>query len=380
MKNINISSRQLIDFLAGPQTVFYLLPLLMGVLVAGTVAQKDLGLYEAHRRFFESPLIWAGPLPIPGGYMLIGLLALCLTLKLLFKSEWRLPRAGIILAHLGVLVLLIGALISLFHMREGFMVIAEGERTPYIYDYRERALLLTAPNTPDQPIPFSDILRNQPLPGISLPFRLEIESLCANCTIVRRLPEEAEGTIGMARFMKLQAGRPAKDPEENLAGLTFSVSGLDKDQNGLYIAFEGMPKPVNLTHGGTTYSLILGRAQRSLLFSLRLDNFTKESYPGTDKARSYRSDITVMDGALEWPARISMNKPLYYKGYKFYQSSFEQGPTGEQISILSVVENEGRLFPYIAGALVAAGLILHLALMALARHIPGGKPPNGESP
>jgi hypothetical protein len=56
-----------------------------------------------------------------------------------------------------------------------------------------------------------------------------------------------------------------------------------------------------------------------------------------------------------------MNEPLRYKGYTFYQSSFSLRPDGEY-SVLSVVRNKGRVFPYLASLLIFAGLLLHLVI------------------
>jgi len=56
-----------------------------------------------------------------------------------------------------------------------------------------------------------------------------------------------------------------------------------------------------------------------------------------------------------------MNEPLRYRGYTLYQSSFDlSGDT--PYTVLTVVENKGRIFPYIASLLIALGLIIHLAL------------------
>ena len=82
-------------------------------------------------------------------------------------------------------------------------------------------------------------------------------------------------------------------------------------------------------------------------------------YPGTNMAKSYSSDVILKDGNIEWPARISMNQPLRYKGYTLYQSSFEETPEGD-FTMLAVVKNPGRLFPYIASGILCFGLLIHL--------------------
>jgi cytochrome c biogenesis protein ResB len=122
-----------------------------------------------------------------------------------------------------------------------------------------------------------------------------------------------------------------------------------------------MPQPIELTKDKETYGIILGKVQRQLPFQIALKDFKRETYPGLDKAKAYSSDVIVHDGDIEWPAKIEMNAPLRYKGYTFFQSSFEQNDKGE-MTVLSVVENRGRLFPYIGTFIIAAGLLLHILL------------------
>ena len=56
-----------------------------------------------------------------------------------------------------------------------------------------------------------------------------------------------------------------------------------------------------------------------------------------------------------------MNQPLRYKGYSFYQSSFDQRANTE-VTVLNVVQNKGRLFPYIATLIIFIGIVLHLII------------------
>ncbi len=78
-------------------------------------------------------------------------------------------------------------------------------------------------------------------------------------------------------------------------------------------------------------------------------------------AKSYESHVRIIDGNSAWESVISMNEPLRYKGYSFFQSSFIAAPSGD-ISVFAVVWNAGRTFPYIAGLTMSIGLILHLVL------------------
>lgn len=347
---------------AKADVVFYLLPLLMLLLIAGTVAQKPMGLYQAQKMFFGSFYFWAGPFPLPGGYTLLGIFSLSLLSKFILQSQWTLKKSGINLTHCGALVLLFGSLITALTSRESYMVIPESSETAYTYDYHQRQLYVFENDLLKKTINFENIEKE--ISG--LPFALNIETTCANCAIIKR--EKNDETLqGMARFMELQNAPVSKEPEANLSGIQFKIRGLSEG-NGTYIAFEGMPEPILLKHKDKTYKIIFGKQQNLLPFSLRLVEFTKKTYPGTEKASGYSSKILVVDNGLEWPATIEMNKPLRYKGYTFYQSSFEQAQNS-QTTILSVVENKGALFPYIGAIIMAAGLILHIALVIRNRDI-----------
>jgi len=98
-------------------------------------------------------------------------------------------------------------------------------------------------------------------------------------------------------------------------------------------------------------------------FSIELKEFKRALHPGTDMASAFMSQIIINDKeqGVSFPATIEMNEPLRYRGFTLYQSSFDLN--GEvPYTILAVVENKGRLFPYIASILIALGLIIHLGL------------------
>ena len=337
---------------------FYVLPFIMAFLVAGTLAQGKMGLFAAQEMFFGSFVLWVKYIPLPGFYTFTAILTFSLLLKFLLASEWTKYKIGINLTHLGVLVLLIGGLMTAVTAREGYMMIAEGKSSPYVYDYINRDLFVFENDHLLRTIPFEDL---KPKSNFDLPFKIKITDRCANCAIGKREGEENKEFKSMAQFMALSDKPASKEPEENIPGVTFEISGAEKS-DGTYIAFEAMPKPIELRVKKRDYKIIFGREQRLLPFSVKLQDFKKETYPGLDKAKAYSSDVVITDGKLEWPARIEMNAPLRYKGYTIYQSSFEQSEAGE-LSVLSVVENKGRLFPYIGTGLIAIGLLLHLFLM-----------------
>ena len=76
-------------------------------------------------------------------------------------------------------------------------------------------------------------------------------------------------------------------------------------------------------------------------------------------AKSYSSDVILIDGDISRPVLIQMNEPLRYMDYTFYQSSFNEGPNVDT-TILAVVKNYGRLFPYISSLTISLGILVHM--------------------
>lgn len=55
-------------------------------------------------------------------------------------------------------------------------------------------------------------------------------------------------------------------------------------------------------------------------FSIKLNDFILDRYPGTDNPSSYASEVTLVDDADNYrrDQRIYMNHVLDYKGYRFF--------------------------------------------------------------
>lgn len=366
-RSFSQSFRKGVSFLSRPAVPFYILPALMLVLVAGTVAQRYMGLYDAQKHFFSSFILWAGPLPLPGGMALTAALGLSLLCKFLFLSPWSRARAGINLAHLGVLVLLVGGWLTALQAREGALLIPEGGRSDIVRDYHDRELTVRRSDEIVARARYADLRPGSTIVSGDAGWRIEILSACRNCGIERRTGDdpEADGYRGMARFMSLHDKRPEKNAEDNLTGVTFRLSGVAAEADGIYIAFDPMPQPIEIAAGagGAPWSVLFGKAERRLPFALALTAFHHENYPGTRTPRHYRSDLVLRDGDVEWPVIVEMNRPLRYRDYTFFQSSFLQMPDGTESTVLSVVENDAWLFPYIGSGLMGAGLLYHLVLL-----------------
>ena len=351
--------KNFIAYMAGARPLFWLLPCLMILLVAGTVAQKNLGIYDVQQQYFGAVVSWIGPIPFPGGLTLMSLFALNLILKFILKSDWSWTRAGTNISHFGVIVLVIGGLLTALTAREGYLVLGEGETKAAIEDYHQRELVIRTDDKILLRLPHEHIRADMTVGNNEIPFKLHINTYCYNCAITRRAENEQDGWTSPGKFMQLNPTASDKQDEKNLTGVEFTVSSAG-EQDGKYLTFDKFPKPPVIKVDGTSYTIAIEREARPLPFSMTLKKFILPVHPGSSMARDYISELTVTENGQEWPVRIAMNEPFRYKGYTFYQSSFDQG--GDvPVTVLSVVKNEGRIFPYLASGLIAFGLIWHLA-------------------
>ena len=70
-----------------------------------------------------------------------------------------------------------------------------------------------------------------------------------------------------------------------------------------------------------------------LPFSIKLNDFIADKYPGTEKSYSaFASEVTVIDEE-NFDYRIFMNNILNYKGYRFFQASFDPDEKGTVLSV-----------------------------------------------
>ncbi|MBK6895087.1 MAG: cytochrome c biogenesis protein ResB [Alphaproteobacteria bacterium] len=353
------SLRQIIDVFSGPKPFNIVLPVVMIYLVAGTVAQKYIGLYAATRMFFSSPILWLGPLPLPGFPVFLAIITVNLTLKLIYKSPWTKEKSGIVVTHLGALLLLLGGLFTSLFSAEAYLDLLPGEEKSIVSDYHDREFVfLNAKGQALRSFPANGLDVGKTLRISDPPLVIKILESCGNCSIVAR--EDTSGDFkGMAANMSLKPAPLKMQDEENLTGATFSIQGSSDDGN--YLVLDEVPKLPEIRVDKEIFRFALRKTQRPLPFTVKLLEFRRDLHPGTEMARAYESRVEIIDGPSRWETVISMNQPLRYKGYTFFQSSFVQTPAGE-MSVLAVVHNVGRIFPYLSGILMCLGLILHLLM------------------
>lgn len=132
---------------------------------------------------------------------------------------------------------------------------------------------------------------------------------------------------------------------------------------------------------GKTKRLTIGYFPRKLIlpFGVKLEEFKIDRYQGTMNPSEFSSLVSV-DGAasgekvLNHP--ISMNEPLKYGGYTFYQASYVDAQPRPTTSIFSVNQDPGRWMKYAGSILLVLGTIWLFAMKywKKKREVPIGNP------
>ncbi len=151
-----------------------------------------------------------------------------------------------------------------------------------------------------------------------------------------------------------------KDKAQNAADLLFvDVDYQNEVQQIILAALDGVYSPTqNFQFGEYQLGVSYGPKIIEMPFSLKLEDFQLERYPGSVSPSSYASEIVVQDEASSFPVRISMNNVLDHRGYRFFQASYDLDELG---TVLSVNRDYwGTLVTYLGYTLMGIGMFLTL--------------------
>jgi len=160
-----------------------------------------------------------------------------------------------------------------------------------------------------------------------------------------------------ARVTLVSAKKNANAPMQRAQDAVKVKVALDgKAKEVTVFGTHGQPgDPATVRLGEWHVSVRYGSRVIKLPFALKLIDFQLERYPGSMSPSSYASEVEVIDKekGVKMPFRIYMNHVLDYRGYRFFQSSYDMDEKG---TILSVNHDPGTLPTYIGYFLLALGM------------------------
>jgi hypothetical protein len=431
------------------------------------VVMFTLGATCAYATFYEmehgTPAAQRDIYQTPGFSLLLGLLGVNIFAVMMKRYPWKAHHVGFVMAHIGILVLLAGSLISLHRGLDANMPLYEGETTDRA-TLLEKALFASVPGgatTGQFPVVFE---KRAPAPGREMRFEvpgtgvtLVAEEYAPHVEVVDRfaagagapalhyvlrapfatqegwLSASSEGpshldfgpaALGFhAASSDAEAEAMARRPEARNqvhfvaapgGSLLFGVAGdagvstgrvelgkpvptsmdamtLTVDQylpaaarirdvakatppakeerrlSAVRLRLEGPQGRTasewlpwsdvrRVPFGGGMATLAYRAPEVAVPFKVTLLKFQSEKYPGSNRPATYESFVRVEDpehGVSEH--HISMNHPMHYRGYIFFQASFVEGTP--MMSIFSVARAPGLPLVYLGTALIGAGVI-----------------------
>ncbi len=355
--------------------------LLLVLTVWGTLYQVDHGLYLAQERFYQSTWFWIGDvIPFPGAQLVMAVLFVNLIASMLVVTVWRNRiNWGLVVTHLGLLMMLAAGAITFYTGRNAQLSLEEGSGSNVAISFGEWELTIMPPSgsRERQPVMAIDASALRRGRTISLPDgdrSIRVEAYHRNCIAHRDAIQNAP--VNSSGNTMLEPKPLNKEPGQDMPGLIFTLFEQGNEVQR-FLLWGGDRRPTPLGRNNDAW-IGLRRLRVPLPATIKLIDFKREMYQGSGIAKSYSSQVLVDSGdGSERKVLISMNKPLRIKDFTFYQSSFSSAPGGREISTFSVVQNYGRLMPYIATGATVTGMIFYYTAMLfyrLRRNAPGETP------
>ncbi|REJ80255.1 MAG: hypothetical protein DWQ29_14300 [Planctomycetota bacterium] len=298
-------------------------------------------------------------------------------------------RAGIVLLHGGIGLMMVSEVVVGVQATEARMQIEEGQSSNFVEDINTSELaFVTDADEGEQRhivVPERLLKAGETISSDELPVDVEVLQFMRNSDIVplRRAPDGLENPatagVGTANVAVEKKPVTGMESEVNLPSAYVTLREKETGRElGTYLVSAALDmfdldwnyQTVNVD--GVEYKLNL-RFERSYKpYVVTLKNVEKEDYIGTDTPRDYSSYISLKDesrGEERSTIHIWMNNPLRYAGETFYQSSYTPANAvyegSKEWTSLQVVKNSGWMIPYVGCMIVLVGMCAQFCLTLL---------------
>lgn len=329
---------------------------------------------------------------------------------LLMASCWLLftKRAGVVLLHSGIALLMLHEFYTAVTAVEANMMIAEGETATYVFDNRESELAIIdkSGEQVDRVAVIPNALLKQAadadegsagrvISHPDLPVDVRVLDYFQNTDIREvRTGEDSIATVGAGTEIRVESipgvsgiggaiNIPGayvelldKQTGESVGKLVVTnyfdrwlMSQIAPDQLATFRGYPVKTQGEQLLEVDDKTLAVAMRFKRIYKpYSIRLDDFRYDVYQGTTTPKNFSSQVQLVDqnDGTTIDYNIYMNNPLRYKGETFYQADWNKHTNAG--TVLQVVKNEGWMLPYVGCAVVMVGMIVHF-LIALIRFL-----------
>ncbi|MBI5381095.1 MAG: cytochrome c biogenesis protein ResB [Opitutae bacterium] len=382
----------LLRFFASLQLTVVLLVFSIMLVFVATLDQVNLGIWAVQEKYFRSFFVyWPVPgstlsFPVfPGGYLVGGFLFANLIVAQFYRFTFTWRKIGLVLAHSGLVLLLVGELLAGLWQEDFQLRLDQGETKNFSESSRLYELAIidtTDPKWDDVvAIPEAMLAAKTAVQHPKLPFRIAIKDYYPNATLeMRRENTEGAPSPATAGFGPRLVATPLpptyREDERNMPAAFAELIGPDGTL-GTYLVTPMLVMPQTFSVGARNFSLIMRPARAYKPFSLTLLELRHDVYPGSEIPKNFSSRVRLQsaDGKDNREVLIYMNNPLRAGGYTFYQYQMNEQ---SRFSVLQVVRNPSWLLPYISCTIISIGLLfqfgISLAAFIAQRRTPANAP------
>ncbi len=316
---------------------------LLGILTwLATLEQIHNGLYPTLKKYFDYrtpvilpdivdptnswyPRINGHPItiPLPGGYYVCALLLVNLTIGgiLRIRKGWK--QAGVLIAHFGIIFMLVGGGVTDHFSERGNMAIDQGESSDTAQDYFEWVVEVAEIKT-DKPEDIQ-VIRGKYLTDLTgenrrvfklpdMPFDLEItgyQGFVEPISIDQRAPRNKEPQVD-GYFLEEKPdhvdGKAVED-ERKTAGCFARILYRNGEKSAPFLLAGASFHPHSVRVDNRVFIIDMRKRLWPMPFKVQLDKFTADFHPGTKRPAKFISDITRIENGAEAKVRIQMNEP-----------------------------------------------------------------------
>jgi cytochrome c-type biogenesis protein CcsB len=316
-----------IKFLFSPVMMGVLFVLFATSMAVATFLENDFGSTAAYSMVYNTK--W------------FELILLLLTANLIGRTiilkMYRKEKLAVLLFHLSFVIMIIGAGITRYLGWEGSIHIREGEEQNSCFS-NEKYIAYSVKDAGGNIIDSRSVKYNMTsVSADTYEKSLNINDKHYNLVLAKIIPNAIEKLSDNQDDGALKA--VGVNPEEQNTGqnafIFHLMSGKESTTVYLWVKESENIATASCQIGDKTFEISYGSKITALPFKIKLNDFVLERYPGSNSPSGYKSDVVLIDEAanVRKPFMIFMNNILKYKGYRFYQSSYDQDEKGTVLSV-----------------------------------------------
>jgi ABC-type transport system involved in cytochrome c biogenesis permease subunit len=306
-------------------------------------------------------------------------------------------RAGVVVLHAGIGLLMFGQWFVSQYDVEQQMRISEGQTVNFASDIRSVELAVTRRDSPEfsgqddvvvVPLTINGyptrFLNAGTIEDEQLPFAIDILDYQRSSSVRMQRGESTDKTVattGRNAGFEIVEAKPASGAMGSSVDIASGYFRFTDPKSGEPIATYLLSQEMLMMRdnqvrtfdldtvkaGDVEYEVQLRFAREYKDYAVHLIDVRKDDYLGTNIPRNYSSEVRLVDEKrnVDQELTIWMNNPRRYAGETFYQSQWGQGPDGVEYTVFQIVRNHGWMIPYVACMICVVGMAYHFLFVLL---------------